>query len=87
MKITPPLLGPALSLQCGLCFFRCGVRDAARLPCPSDSAPFAHEAPNTKEVRLHVHPVIAVHMLRAVDAIEGDGIHALSLEIVLWLTL
>ncbi len=55
----------------------------ARLPRAANAAPFAHQAPLPEQVGLHVHPVVAVHALGRVDAVEDDGIHALSLDMVL----
>jgi hypothetical protein len=57
--------------------------DRRLMPGANDSAPFAHAAPLPEQVRLHVHAVVAVHAPGAVDAVEDDGVHALSLDMVL----
>jgi phage terminase large subunit len=53
----------------------------------SEDSWFAYQAPCPKQIRPRVEPIEAVHVLGVVDAVQSDGIHAESLEIVLWLTL
>jgi hypothetical protein len=67
--ITPPLFDAALPLQRASA--SCGVGYGIERICPADAAPFTHKTPCPKQIELHVHSVIAVHMLRVVDAIEA----------------
>jgi hypothetical protein len=85
--VAPPLLHAALALKRGLCLGGCWVGRLAHLSASADAAPFPHETPLPEKVRLHVEPVEPAHAPGRINAMEGNGAHALSLEIVAMLTL
>ena len=85
--VSSPFLDAALFVERGFGFMGRGKGQAARLACTANATPFAHQAPLTEQIPLHIEPVEAVHVLSAVDAVKNNGGHTDNREIVLWLTL
>jgi hypothetical protein len=69
-------------LLCPLRYFH-----GRHLSASADAAPFPHETSLPEQVGLHVEPIEPAHAPGRINAMEGNGAHALSLEIVAILTL